>query len=98
MHSHNTPFALNIPRCNRRGRMWREGWVRLRNEVHNLSSTPNVTRVINEGRVRLVGGHVGPISLAHMGEIRNAHTVLAGNTDGERGVEWIQLTPDSLQW
>jgi hypothetical protein len=50
-----------------------------------------------EGGCDRGGGHVGAICLAHMGEIRNSHAVLAGNTDEERGVEWIRLTRDNLQ-
>ena len=52
MRNHDTSFtAIHAPRCNRRGRTLTEGWVRLHNEVHNLLSPPNVTRVINGGRV-----------------------------------------------
>jgi len=45
-----------------------------------------------EGRYTWGGGHVGAISIAHMGEIRDSHAVLTGNTDEERRVHWIGLT------
>jgi len=50
-----------------------------------------------EGRHTWGGGHVGAKSLAHMGEIRNSHDILTGNTDEERCVDLIRLTWGNFQ-
>jgi hypothetical protein len=48
------------------------GWRRLHNEeLHNLYSSPHITRVVKSRRLRLVE------NVARMGEMRNAHNILA---------------------
>jgi hypothetical protein len=50
------------------------GWRKLRNEeLHNLYSTPSITRMIKSRRMRFTG-HV-----ACMGEKRNAYRILVGS-------------------
>jgi hypothetical protein len=44
-----------------------------------------------EGGCTWGGGHVGAISLAHMGEI-SSQAVLTGSPDEERCADWIGLT------
>jgi hypothetical protein len=46
-------------------------------EPHDLYTLPNIIRVIKERRVRWVG-HV-----AHMGELRNAYSILDGKPEGK---------------
>jgi hypothetical protein len=54
-------------------------WRRLHNEeLHNLYTSPNVTRVINL-RSMIWAGHV-----ARMGEVRNAYNILVGKPEGKR--------------
>jgi hypothetical protein len=54
-------------------------WRRLHNEeLHNLYTSPNVSRVIKPRRMRWAR-HV-----AHMGEMRNAYNILVGKPEGNR--------------
>jgi hypothetical protein len=55
------------------------GWRKLHNEeLHNLYSSPNITRMIKSRRMRWAG-HVAP-----MGKTRNACRILVGNPEGKR--------------
>jgi hypothetical protein len=57
-------------------------WRRLHNEGHNdLSSSPNIIRVIKSRRVRWAG-HV-----ARMGEGRSSYRILVGRPKGRRPLE-----------
>jgi hypothetical protein len=47
-------------------------------EPRNLYASPNIIRVIKSNRMRWAG-HV-----AHMGEMRNAHSILVRNPEGRR--------------
>ena len=54
-------------------------WRRLHTEeLHHLSCSPNIIRVIRSRRMRWVG-HV-----ARMGDKRRAYSVLVGRTEGKR--------------
>jgi hypothetical protein len=54
-------------------------WRKLHNEkLHNLYSSPNITRMIKSRKMRWVG-HV-----AHMGEKRNAYRILVETPEGKR--------------
>jgi transcription termination factor 2 len=54
-------------------------WRKLHNEeLHNLYSSLNITRVIKSRRMRWAG-HV-----ARMGETRNAYRILVGKLEGNR--------------
>jgi hypothetical protein len=54
-------------------------WRKMHNdELHNLSSSPNIFRVIKSRKMRLVG-HV-----ARMGEGRRVYRVLVGRPEGKR--------------
>jgi hypothetical protein len=54
-------------------------WRKLHNEeLHNLYSSPNITRMIKSRRMRWAG-HV-----ARMGETRNAYKILVGKPEGKR--------------
>jgi hypothetical protein len=53
-----------------------KSWRRLHNEeLHNLNVLPNVIRAI-QSRMRLAG------TLARMGEMRNAYTILVEKPEG----------------
>jgi hypothetical protein len=89
-------------------RKWHSG------ELHNLYSSPDISRQIKSRRMRWAG-HV-----ARMGEGRNVYRVLVGKPEGKRplerpryrwedgiktdvreigwGVEWIQLAQDRDRW
>jgi hypothetical protein len=55
------------------------GWRKLHNEeLHNLYSSPSITRVIKSRRMRLAG------HAARMGERRNAYRILVGKPEGKR--------------
>jgi hypothetical protein len=55
------------------------GWRKLHNEeLHNLSSTPSIIRIIKMRRMRWVG-HV-----ARMGEKKNVYRLLIGKPEGKR--------------
>jgi hypothetical protein len=55
------------------------GWIKLCNEeLHGLYTSPNIIRMIKPRRMRWVG-HV-----AHMGEMRNAQTILILKLKGKR--------------
>jgi hypothetical protein len=57
-------------------------WRKLHNgELHNLHSSPNITRQIKSRRMRWAG-HV-----ARMGEGRNVYRVLVGKLEGKRPLE-----------
>jgi hypothetical protein len=80
------------------------GWRKLHNEeLHNLYSSPNITRMFKSRKLRWVG-HV-----ARMGEKRNAYRILVGKPEGKRplgrprrrwvnNMDWIDLAQDSNQW
>jgi hypothetical protein len=53
-------------------------WRKLKNEIHNLCSSPSIIRMIKSRRMIWVG-HV-----ARMGETRNAHKILMGEPEGKR--------------
>jgi hypothetical protein len=54
-------------------------WWRLQNEeLTDLYSSPNVSRVIKSRRMRLAG------QVAHMGERRGIYGVLVGKPEGKR--------------
>jgi hypothetical protein len=54
------------------------GWRKLHNEeLHDLYSSPSITRIMKSRRMRWAG-HV-----ARMGEKRNAYTLLVGNPEGK---------------
>jgi hypothetical protein len=56
-----------------------EGWRKLHNEeLHGLYSSPSITKMIKERRMRWVG-HV-----AHMVEVSGAYNILVGKPDGRR--------------
>jgi hypothetical protein len=87
-------------------------WRKLHNdELHSLSSSPNVVRVIEARRMRWAG-HV-----ARMGEGRGVYSVLVGKPEGKRqlgrprrrwednirelgidGANWIQLAQNRVHW
>jgi hypothetical protein len=55
------------------------GWKKLHNEeLRDLYSSPNIIRIIKSWRMRWAG-HV-----ARMGEKRNAHRLLMGESEGNR--------------
>jgi hypothetical protein len=55
------------------------GWRKLHNEeLHNLYSSPSITRIIKSRRMRWAG-HV-----ARMGEERNVYRLLVGKPEGKR--------------
>jgi hypothetical protein len=54
------------------------GWRRLHNEFHNLYSLPNVIWMAESMKMRCAG-HV-----AGAKEVRNAHKILVGKTEGKR--------------
>jgi hypothetical protein len=55
-------------------------WRKLHNEeLHNLYSSPNITRMIKSSRWMRWAGHV-----ARMGEPRNAYRILVGKPEGKR--------------
>jgi hypothetical protein len=55
------------------------GWRKLHNEeLHSLYSSPSIVRMIKARRMRWAG-HV-----ARMGEVRGAHNILVGKTQGRR--------------
>jgi len=57
-------------------------WRRLQNEeLHNLHTSPNIIRVIKSKRVTW-NWHV-----PHLGEVRNAHKILIGKSEGKRQLE-----------
>jgi hypothetical protein len=54
-------------------------WRKLHNEeLHDLSSSPSIVRIIKSRRIRWAG-HV-----ARMGEKRNAYRLLVGKPEGKR--------------
>jgi hypothetical protein len=54
-------------------------WRKLHNEeLHNLYSSPDITRMIKSRRMRWAG------NVARMGETRNAYRILVGNSQKER--------------
>jgi hypothetical protein len=56
-----------------------EGWTKLHNEgLHNLYSSPSISRMIKSRRMRWAG-HV-----ARMGEKRNAYRILVEKPEGKR--------------
>jgi hypothetical protein len=56
-----------------------EGWRILCNELHNLSSSLNIIRVIRSRRMRWVG------HIAHMEQMRNVYKILIGQQlEGKR--------------
>jgi hypothetical protein len=56
-------------------------WRKLYNEeLHNLYTSPNISRVIKSRRLRLTG-HV-----TRMGEVRNAYKILVGKPKGKRAL------------
>jgi hypothetical protein len=55
------------------------GWRRLHNEeLHNLYASPDSIKVIKSRRMRWAR------HIAHMGEMRNAYSILVGKRDGTR--------------
>jgi hypothetical protein len=55
------------------------GWRKLHNEeLHNLYSSPSISRIIKSKRMRWAG-HV-----ARMGEKRNVYSLLVGKPEGKR--------------
>jgi hypothetical protein len=91
------------------------GWRKLRNEeLHNLYSSPSITRMKNSGRMRCAG------QVARMGQ-KNAYNILVGKPEGKRplgrpmrrwvdnikmdlreigwdGMDWIHLAQYRDQW
>ena len=62
----------------RRDEVTRE-WRRLNNEeLNDLSSSPNIVRVIKSRRMRWAG------HMVHMGEERGVYRVLVGKPEGKR--------------
>jgi hypothetical protein len=61
-----------------RGRKWREAGEDCVMRSHNLYPSPDIIGIIKSRRIRREG-HV-----VHMREIRNAHKILVGNTEGKR--------------
>jgi hypothetical protein len=60
------------------------GWRRLHNkELHNLYSSPNIVRLIDSRRIRLVG------HTARMGKMKNAYNILVAKPEGkeDKGVD-----------
>jgi hypothetical protein len=54
-------------------------WRQLHNEeLHNLYSSPNISRRIKSRRLRWAGG------VARIGETRNAYRILVGKPEGKR--------------
>jgi hypothetical protein len=47
-------------------------------ELHNLSSSPNIIRMIKSGRMRWAG------YVARMGKTRNVYRILVGKPEGKR--------------
>jgi hypothetical protein len=47
-------------------------------ELHNLSASPEIVRVIKSRRMRWAG------NVACMGEMRNAYNILVGKPEGKR--------------
>jgi len=65
----------------RRDEVTRE-WRRLNNEeLNDLSSSPNIVRVIKSRRMRWAG------HMVHMGEERGVYRVLVGKPEGKRPLE-----------
>jgi hypothetical protein len=57
------------------------GWRRLHNEeLHNLSASPNIVRVMKPRRIGWEG-HV-----AYTGEIRNSYNILVGKPERKRAL------------
>jgi hypothetical protein len=55
------------------------GWRRLHyEELHNLQASQNIIKVIKSRRMRLAG------YVACMGEMRNAYSILVGESEGKR--------------
>jgi hypothetical protein len=55
------------------------GWRRLHNEeLHNLSTSPNIIRVMKSRTTKLTG------HAAHNGDTRNAHKILVEKTEGNK--------------
>jgi hypothetical protein len=51
-------------------------WRRLHNEeIYNLYASPNIIRMIISKRIRLAR------NIAHVGEVRNAYTILVGKPE-----------------
>ena len=89
-------------------------WRKLRNELRDLCSLPNIVRVVKSRRLRWAG-HV-----ARMGEGRGVHRVLMGKPEGKRplgrprrrwednikmdlrevggGEDWMELAQDRDRW
>jgi hypothetical protein len=72
-------------------------WRKLRNEeLHKLHSSPtNIIRVISQGGLDLAG----PLSC--MGQKRNAHSMLAGKTEGKPTHRWnvnIKMDLGEIGW
>jgi hypothetical protein len=69
-------------------------WRKLHNEeLHNLYSSPNITRMIRSRRMRWAG-HV-----VRMGEKRNAYRIFVGWPEGKRPLgrprrRWV----DNIKW
>jgi hypothetical protein len=77
------------------------GWRKLHNEeLHNLYSSPSITRMVKSRRM-IWAGHV-----ARMGVKRNAYRILVGNPEGKiplgrprrRLVDNIKMNLREIEW
>jgi hypothetical protein len=60
------------------------GWRKLHTEeLHNLYSSPSITKIIKLRRMRWVG------HIAQIGENRNAYRILVGELERAPGTHWI---------
>jgi len=68
------------------------GWRRLHNEeLHNLYLSPNIIRVIKSRKMKWME-HV-----AHMGEMRNAFSILVGKSEWKRPLKRPQHRQKSIR-
>jgi hypothetical protein len=61
-----------------KGRKWREAGGEEEEEVHNLHASRNIIRVIKSKSMRWA------VHVPRMEEIRNAHNILGGKSEGKR--------------